>query len=283
VTIYAYVHAAVGKDGVEKQILATTYDAKYLPEGTSAVEFPDGTPLALVNGVIQPQYGSRLEKAVATQLSGLKTASYQAIENGFNWNGNQITLSSKDQANNQLSLTRATLFFTTAKGWTPATPATFTNIISAGGTYWGAVAYGTTGATEPAWSGAQVTDGSVTWQEAKFQVGTSAGNIWVTVPEAIELGNAAGTFVSAQRLAYQATKAKLVAFSSLPEWSASTSYGKATQIFVPTTGGVWTTSKAGKSGSTFPLFEQVNQVISDGTTVWTYVGQAETLVTKVNV
>lgn len=280
-TIYAYIHT-VGTGATERQVLATTYDVRYVPSGVSAVEFPDGTPLALVNGVIQSDYVSRLGKVAEKKLAEIKAISYQTIGQGFGWKGNQVTLSSQDQANNQLSLSVAGFSSATAKPWTSSTAVTPTSVISASGTYWHPLTSGTTGKTEPNWGNASpITDGSVSWQEILFQVGTDSGNIWVNVSEALELGVIGGTFISSQRSAYQAAKTKLVTLSNLPNWSQGNSYSKGAQIFVPTTGGVWKTTKPGKSGPVFPLFEQTGQVIPDGATAWSYVGQAETLIGQV--
>lgn len=279
-TIYAYVHT-VGKPGAEKQILATTYDSKYLPEGVNAVEFPDNTPLVLSNGVIEPQYTSALQKAATDKVQQLKLGTAQTIEQGFSWNGTQITLSTRDQANNQLSLSVASYSQLTAVAWQPGVSVVPTTVVTASGTYWHPMTAGTTGPTEPEWSSSKVTDAELTWQEILFQVGTASGNTWVTVPEALELGSIGAAFVNSARHAYQTAKAQVTAVTSLSPWASGTSYTKGAQIFVPQTGAIWATTTKGKSGGVQPSFSQTSETVSDGTTAWSYVAQAETLVAAV--
>lgn len=275
-TIYAYVH------NTEKPVLATTYDIKYVPEGISALEFPDGTPLILNSGVIEPQYTVLLLKAAAAKLQKLRLETTQTIERGFEWNGHQITLNKTDQANNQHSLVMASHAQLSATQWAPRTPVEATTIIAASGTHWRAVKTGITGSVEPNWINDSVSDGSAVWQKLQFSVGTVEGNFRATVNEMLEIGLTETSFRNAEREKYQEAKAKIAAITSLPAWAPGVSYVKGQEIFIPYTGAVWKATSKGKSGSVQPTFTPTESVVPDGTTAWSYVSQAEALVNAVS-
>ncbi len=225
-TIYAYIHTYTSAEGVEQHTLCTTYAPEFLPKGVQAVEFPDGTPLAVVNGQIRPHYGQDVGKASSKQLSLIKQQSFATIENGFPWNGHQITLSKNDQANNQLSLAIASYAKTNAVPWEPSFQVTPTTVVFANNTYWEPSVLGVTGTTEPTWDAPEISDGSVTWKELQFLVGTTSGNIPVNVIQALELGGFGAKFINSVRISYQQAKSEILALSSLPEWASNTKFTK---------------------------------------------------------
>ena len=281
-TIYAYLHTYTNAAGAEQQTLCTTFDPKFLPAGVQAQEFPDGTPLALVNGAIEPHFGAQVQKAAASALASVKQAAAVAIEGGFSWGGNQITLSRHDQLNNQLSLSVAGYAKANAVNWSAGLEVNPTTVLFANGSYWEPHQTGVTGSAEPSWVTGPVNDGSVIWEEIQFQVGTTNGNIPVNVTSALSMGASEAKFVNEVRVQYQAAKAKIQTLGSLPLWSAAAKLPKNAQIFVPVTGGVWQVFKAGTTGSVAPLFEQPTAGnVQDGAVVWSYQGQLADLISQV--
>ncbi len=274
-TIYAYIHEYTDGQGNQKTTVASTFDPKFLPPGVVAQEFPDGTPLTVVNGQIEPEYLSSLSSTATKGLAQLSSQYFQQISAGFSYGENTVTLGRNDQLNNQLNLSVASFASLTAVPWKPGLEVLPTMVVTSSGTYWEPTVPGTTGTSEPAWiSGAEVQDGSVTWHEILFPVGTTAGNILVDVPTALSIGASGAKFINIQRLQYQATKAQVQAFLATPTWTPGVSASVGNQIIIPQTGGVWTVKGTGVTGAVQPFFSNTTTVVADGSVTWMYVGQA---------
>lgn len=183
----------------------------------------------VVNGVLTqtdpnvPTSAQLLAQAQQTQIIQLNQACRANIVAGFQTTSispsGYVTLSTTDQANNQLGLSVAARLLTSTSVWASGEVVAANSVVqSAGGDYYVTFSGGTTGAAPPTWPttfSTPVTDNTVIWELWGWPVGTDHGMTFVTPLQAMVLGGQGAAFIANCRIQYQSLKTRVLAATSI--------------------------------------------------------------------
>ena len=170
-----------------------------------------------------PTPAQLLAQAQQIQITQLNQACRANIVAGFQTTSispsGYVTLSTTDQANNQLGLSVAARLLTSTSVWASGEVVAANSVVqSAGGDYYVTFSGGTTGAAPPTWPttfSTPVTDNTVVWELWGWPVGTSYGMTLVTPTQAMILGGQGAAFIANCRIQYQALKTQVLSATSI--------------------------------------------------------------------
>lgn len=154
--------------------------------------------------LIQPAQATALSTAQAKQAATIKAACSAAISAGFasSVTGSACTypLSDTDQTNLGRAYNLALLAESTATTWAASTTYAINAVVkTSGDAYYLCTTAGTSGTAAPTWPTAfatGITDGTVVWKLAGYEIQTETGYAWHTPAQVIALYLAEAAFIS---------------------------------------------------------------------------------------
>ena len=190
----------------------------------------------VVNGALTqtnpnaPTPAQLLAQAQQIQITQLSQACQTNIITGFQTTSispsGYVTLTTTDQANNQLGLSVAARLLTSTSPWASGQAVGASSVVqSSSGNYYVTFSGGTTGSTPPTWPttfSTPVTDNTVVWELWGWPVGTSYGMTLVTPTQAMILGGQGAAFIANCRIQYQTLKAQVLSATSISAVQAIT-------------------------------------------------------------
>ena len=167
---------------------------------------------------------TELQVAKALQSQLLSAACQNAILAGYKTtlNGQSVTftLSDTDQTNCLMAATVAQSAVASAGVWAANSAYQFGQFVLADENYYICMVAGTSGATAPSFPEAfqsPVTDGTAVWALLGALIGTTTGNIWLTVQEIFSIYAQGVNFVTTQRAKNMALQAKIQSAATVAE------------------------------------------------------------------